>query len=164
MFTKIPLTVIGLAWLAGSAPSLADDCATVKRAMLNSGHTPHTAVITKTDAQGKKTVTRQIQTVDNKYVQLPDGKWYTMNIATKDLDDDTSEVQTCRGSGGIISGEVVYAVHLKLDGGVSEQTWWVSSNNLVVKTDGVVGGSHYTVEYDFAHVTPPANSTPLGGR
>jgi hypothetical protein len=64
-----------LAFAVLTAPALAHDCTTVKSAMLNSGHTPHSVLITKTDGQGKKSVTRQVQTVDNKYVQMPDGKW-----------------------------------------------------------------------------------------
>ena len=90
--------VISLAFAILTAPALADDCTTVKSAMLNSGHTPKSLTITKTDGQGRKTVTRQVQTVDNKYVQLPDGKWYAMNIAIKDLNDNLSGLLTCRRS------------------------------------------------------------------
>jgi hypothetical protein len=166
MFRETPRIGIALAFAAFSAPTPADECAALKSAMLHSGHTPHTAIITKTDAQGKQTVTRQVQTVDNKYVQLPDGKWYAMNIAIKDLDDNTSDLQTCRGLGSDrVSGEptVVYAAHMTL-GEVSEQKFWVSAQNLVVKSAGVNGGSHYTIEYDFAHATPPANALSMGGK
>jgi hypothetical protein len=150
-----------------TAPALADDCAPVKAAMLNSGHTPHTVTVTQTDGQGKKTATRQVQTVDNKYVQTPDGKWYAMNIAMKDLDDDTAAILTCHRSGSdSIGGEptAVYEVHMNLQGEISDQRLWVSSSNRVLKIEGVHEGIRYTTEYDFVHVTPPANAISMGGK
>ena len=159
--------LIALSLVILAAPVLADDCATVKTAMLNSGHTPHNVLVTKTDAQGKKTVTRQVQTVDNKYVQTPDGKWYAMNIAIKDLDDNTSGVQTCRHSGSEnVGGQstAVYEVHMNLEGVPSDNRVWVSAKNLVLKSEAVMQGVHYTTEYDFGHVTPPANAISMGGK
>jgi hypothetical protein len=159
------LVYLALALL--TAPAFADDCATLKSAMLNSGHTPHSVVVTRTDGQGKKTVTRQVQTVDNKYVQTPDGKWHAMNIAMKDLNDDLSEVQACRRSGSEnVSGEstAVYDVHMNLEGIISDNKIWVSSKNLVLRSEGVIEGAHYTTDYDFSHVTPPANAISMGGK
>jgi hypothetical protein len=156
-----------LAFAVLTAPALADDCTSVKSAMLNSGHTPKSVLITKTDGQGKKTMTRQVQTVDKKYVQTPDGKWYAMNIAIKDLNDDLSGVQTCRRSGNeSASGEstAVYDVHINIEGSISDSRIWVSSKNLILKSEGVIQGTHYTTEYDFGHVTPPANAIPMGGK
>jgi hypothetical protein len=156
-----------LKFAALSTPVLADDCAALRSAMLNSGHTSHTVIVTKTDGQGKKIVTRQIQTVDNKYVQMPDGKWFAMGIATKDLNDDTSSVISCRRiDSDSVSGEstAVYEVRLNLEGELSDQKWWMSSKNLILKTEGVVEGAHYTTEYDFAHATPPPNAVSLGGK
>ena len=167
MYIKNSRTLIALAFAVLAAPALADDCATVKSAMLNSGRTPHSLVLTQTDGQGKKTVTRQVQTVDNKYVQRPDGKWYAMNIAIKDLDDDLSGVLTCRRSAtDSVGGEatLVYEVHMNLEGQVSDQKIWVSSKNMIFKSEGVMQGAHYTTEYDFAHVTPPANAISMGGK
>jgi hypothetical protein len=154
---------IAFSALTGSA--LADDCATVKSAMLGTGRTPHSLILTKTDGQGKKTVTRQVQTVDNKYVQTADGKWHAMNIAIKDLDDDLTGVQTCRHSGSeSVSGQTaaVYDVHMNHDGDQSDAKIWVSSKNLILKSETVLEGGHYTTEYDFSHVTPPANAIPMG--
>jgi hypothetical protein len=159
------LTALALALLAAQA--IADDCARVKSAMLASGHTPHSVLITRTDGQGKKTVTRQVQTVDNKYVQMPNGNWYAMNIAMKDLDDNLSGVQTCRRSGSeSVKGEstAVYDVHLNLEASISDNRIWVSSKNLILKSEGVIEGAHYSTEYDFDHVTPPANALPMGGK
>jgi hypothetical protein len=156
-----------LAFALLTAPALADDCTSVKSAMLNSGHTPKSVLITKTDNQGKKTMTRQVQTVDNKYVQTPGGKWYAMNIAIKDLNDDLSGVQTCRRSGSeSVNGEstAVYDVHMNIEGSISDSRVWVSSKNLILKSEGVIQGAHYTTEYDFGHVTPPANAIRMGGK
>ncbi len=164
---KIHRILIALTFAALSTPAIADDCAALKSAMLKSGHTPHTVTLTKTDGQGKKIVTQQIQTVDNKFVQLPNGKWYSMGIATKDLNDDTSGVLACRRIGGeSISGEstAVYEVHTNIGGEVGDQKWWMSSANLILKTQGVTEGAHYTAEYDFAHAAPPPNAVPLGGK
>jgi hypothetical protein len=157
----------GLAFAVLTAPALADDCTTVKSAMLNTGHMPHSLVTTTTDGRGKKTVTRQVQTVDNKYVQTADGKWYAMNIAIKDLNNDLSGIQACRRSGSEgVSGEstAVYDVHLNLEGTISDNRIWVSAKNLILKSENVIAGTHYTTEYDFGHVTPPANAMPMGGK
>jgi hypothetical protein len=167
MYSNNSATLIALAFAVLTAPALADDCATVKSAMLNSGHTPHSVILTRTDGQGKTTVTRQVQTVDNKYVQRPDGKWYAMNIAIKDLNDDLSGVLTCRRSGtDSVGGEstVVYEVHMNLEGQVSDQKLWVSSKNMILKSEGVTEGARYATEYDFAHFTPPANAISMGGK
>ena len=123
MYIDNSRVVIALAFAVLTAPALADDCTTVKSAMLNSGHTPKSSSTTKTDGQGKKTMTRLVQTVDNKYVQTPDGKWYAMNIAIKDLDDNLSGVLTCRRSGSeSLSGAstAVYDVHMNLEGSISD--------------------------------------------
>jgi hypothetical protein len=156
---------IAFSFILLTAPALADDCAIVKGAMLGTGRTPHSLALTKTDGQGKKTVTHQVQTVDNKYVQTADGTWHAMNIAIKDLDDDLSGVQTCRRSGSeSLGGELtaVYDVHMNQDGDPSDAKIWVSSKNLVLKSETILKGGHYTTEYDFAHVTPPANAIPMG--
>jgi hypothetical protein len=167
MYIETPRALIALVFTVLTAPALADDCATVKSAMLNTGHTPHSLILTQTDGQGKKTVTRQVQTVDNKYVQTPDGKWYAMNISIKDLNNDLSGLLTCRRSGNdSASGEVtvVYEVHMNQEGNVTDQRIWVSSKNMVLKSEGTIEGTHYTTDYDFAHVTPPANAIPMGGK
>jgi len=54
MYIDTPRTLIALAFTVLTAPTLADECAPVKGAMLNSGHTPHTVILTRTDGQGKK--------------------------------------------------------------------------------------------------------------
>ena len=77
-------------------------------------------------------MTRQVQTVDNKYVQTAAGKWYAMNIAIKDLNDDLSGLLTCRRSGSeSVSGEstAVYDVHMNIEGSMKDQRVWVSSKN-----------------------------------
>jgi hypothetical protein len=167
MFIENSHVLIALAFGVLTAPALADDCTTVKGAMLNSGHTPHSVLITKIDGQGKKTVTQQVQTVDNKYVQLPNGNWYAMNIAIKDLNDDVSGVLTCRRNGSEnVSGEstAVYDVHMSIEGSISDTRVWVSSKSLILKSAGVIESAHYTTEYDFSHVTPPANAIAMGGK
>ena len=91
-----------------------------------------------------------------------------MNISIKDLNEDLSGVQTCRRSGSeSISGEaaVVYDVRMGPDGSPPmDGRVWVSSKNLILKSQGVVGGTRYTTEYDFANVTPPDNAQPMGGK
>jgi hypothetical protein len=167
MYIENSRLLIGLAFAVLTGPALADDCTAAKSAMLNTGHTPHSLVTTTTDGRGKMTVTRQVQTVGNKYVQTPDGKWYAMNIAIKDLNDDLSGVQTCRRSGSeSVSGEstAVFDVHLNLEGIISDSRIWVSAKNLILKSGYVIKGTHYTTEYDFGHVTPPANAIPMGGK
>jgi hypothetical protein len=167
MYIQNSRGLLALAFAVLGAPALADDCTTVKSAMLNTGHAPNSLLITKTDGQRKKTVTRQVQTVDNKYVQMPDGKWRALNIAIKDLHDDLPEVQTCRRSGSEnVGGEstTVYDVHMNIEGSISDGKVWVSSKNLILKSQRVIEGADYTVEYDFSHVTPPANAIPMGGK
>jgi outer membrane lipoprotein-sorting protein len=152
---------IALTFGVVTAPAVADDCSAVKSAMLNSGHTPKSVTVTKTDGHGTKTVTRQVQTVDNKYIQTADGKWYAMHIAIKDLNDDLSGVLTCRRTGAdSVSGEstTVYEAHVNMNDQASDQKLWVSSKNLILRSEGVIEGARYSTEYDFVHVTPPANA------
>jgi hypothetical protein len=40
----------------------------------------------------------------------------------------------------------------------------VSARNLILKSEAVIEATHYSTEYDFSHVTPPANAMPLGGQ
>lgn len=152
---------------AFSASALADDCPAARSAMLDTGHRPVSKTVTQTNSQGKQTVTREVQTETNKYVQTADGKWHSMNIAIKDLNDLSSAKLTCRRDGSdTVSGEptVVYAVHIDDEGTVKDMKIWVSSRNLILKAEGKNGASSYTVMYDFSHVVPPAGAIPLGGR
>jgi hypothetical protein len=161
------LVLIAFTLAAAAAPVFADDCVAARSAMLDSGHRPHTATTTKTDGQGKKTVTRQIQTVTNKYVQTPDGKWYAMNIAIKDLNDLDSAKLTCRRSGSdSVNGAsaTVYEVHMDNEGTVTDSKIWVSSSNLILKSESSVEGSRISTEFDFTHATPPANAIAMGGK
>jgi outer membrane lipoprotein-sorting protein len=167
MYSMSPRIVIALAITVLAAPAVADDCTTVKSAMLHTGHTPHSVLVTKTDGQGKKTFTRQVQTLDNKYVQMPTGKWFAMNIAMKDLNDDLSGVQTCRRSGSeSVGGDsaIVYDVHTNLEGSINDSRVWISSKNLILKSEGLVDGAHYTTAYDFSKVTPPPDAVSLGSK
>jgi hypothetical protein len=156
-----------LALVGFATASFADDCTAARSAMLNSGHTPKTATVTRIDGQGKKVVTRQVQTVTNKYVQTEDGKWYAMNIAIKDLNDDTDAKLTCRSGGhDSVNGEsaAVYEIQSDDAGSVSDNKIWVSPKNLILKAEAVIEGAHYTTDYDYTHVTPPANFTAMPGR
>jgi hypothetical protein len=153
---------------AFAGPALADDCASAaKGAMLNSGRTPVSVTMTKTDAQGKKTTTRQVQTATNKYVQTENGKWYAMNIAIKDLVDnlDTTKLACRRSGSDTLNGEAVttYEVQEDVDETLKDNKIWVSSRNLILKSEGNIEGAHYTLLYDYAHVTPPANAVSMGG-
>jgi hypothetical protein len=149
-----------------AVPALADDCAlAAKSAMLNSGHTPVTATTTKTDSQGKKSTTRTIQTLTNKYVQTENGKWYSMDISIKDLTDNTAKL-TCRRSGGdTVNGEpaATYEVQMGNDDAMNDRKIWISSKNLILKSEGSIEGAHYSTVYDYAHVTPPADAARMSG-
>jgi hypothetical protein len=157
----------GIALATVSAPAFADDCAAAKSAMLDSGHKPHSVTVTAIDAQGKQVVTRQVQTTTNKYVQTKDGKWYAMNIAIKDLNDNTDSVKKCSRVGNdAVNGEsaTVYVVSFDQAGAMMEQKIWISSKNLILKTEGNADGGRIVTAFDFSNVTPPANATPMGGR
>jgi hypothetical protein len=158
--------LIGIALATVSAPAFADDCAPAKSAMLDSGHKPHSVTVTSIDAQGKQVVTRQVQTATNKYVQTKDGKWYAMNIAIKDLNDNTDGIKTCSRVGSdTVNGEsaTVYAISFDQAGAMMEQKIWVSSKNLILKSEGNINGGRIVTSFDFSNVTPPANATPMGG-
>jgi hypothetical protein len=153
---------------AFAMPALADDCASAaKSALVNSGRTPVSVTIIKTDAQGKKSTTRTIQTVTNKYVQTASGKWYSMNIAIKDLIDDTKTTQvTCHRRGAdTVNGDPVATYEIQVaDGDVmNDSKIWVSSKNLITKSEGSMAGARYSSGYDYANVTPPTEATPMGG-
>jgi hypothetical protein len=40
---------------------------------------------------------------------------------------------------------------------------WVSSGNLITKSEGSMEGARYSAVYDYAHVTPPADAVRMGG-
>jgi hypothetical protein len=158
--------LIAMTLAALSAPALADDCAAAKSAMLDSGHKPHSVTVTSIDAQGKQFVTKQVQTATNKYVQTKDGKWYAMNIAIKDLNDNTDSVKTCSRVGSdTVNGEstTVYAINIDQAGMMLDQKIWVSSKNLILKSEGKMNGTRLVTTFDFSNATPPANATPTGG-
>jgi hypothetical protein len=169
MFNQTHRAFILTAISAFAVPALADDCApAAKRAVVNSGRTPVSITTTKTDSRGKMSATRTIQTVTNKYVQTASGKWYSMNIAMKDLIDDSKTTQvTCRHSGAdTVDGEPVATYEIHMDSGdiASDSKIWVTSRDLITKSEGSIGGARYRAVYDYAHVTPPAGATPMGGR
>jgi hypothetical protein len=153
---------------AFAMPALADDCATAaKSAMSNSGHTPKSSTTTATDSQGKSSTTRTVQTVADKYVQTPNGKWYSMGIAIKDLIDDVNTTKvTCRRSGAdTVNGEqaATFEIQMTADGVTADSKIWVSTKNLVLKLEGSNAGTRYVTTYDYAHVTPPADAVRMGG-
>jgi hypothetical protein len=153
--------------IAFAAPAPAVDCApAAKNAMSNSGHTPVSTITTQTDSQGKKSTTRTIQTVTNKYVQTANGKWYSMDISIKDLIDDLNTTKvTCRRSGGdTVNGApaTTYEIQVANDDVMDDSKIWVSSKNLVMKAEGSIEGARYSTVYDYAHVTPPANAARFG--
>jgi hypothetical protein len=168
MFHLAHRAVILTAVSAFSLPALADDCAiAAKGAMMNSGRTPVSTLTSGTDSQGRKSTTRTVQTVDDKYVQTNDGKWYSMGIAIKDLADDSQTTKVvCRSSGRDTANGVpatVYAIQIDDDEDMKENRIWVA-NNLIFKSETTVLGIHYTTLYDYSHVTPPADATPMGSK
>jgi hypothetical protein len=147
-------------------PALAQDCAVAARtAMLNSGRTPVSTMTSSTDAQGRKATTRTVQTVDNKYVQTKEGKWYSMGIAIKDLIDDAKTTKvTCQGSSRDTANGVaatVYAIQVDNDDSITQTRIWVA-DNLIFKSELTVQGTRYTTLYDYGHVTAPTGVTPMG--
>lgn len=169
MFSRLHRSLLFVGIFAFAVPALADNCASAaKSAMLNSGRTPVTITITKIDAQGRKTTTQQVQTVTNKYVQTENGKWYTMNIAIKDLTDNVdSTTLICHRSGSdTVNGQpaTTYEVQEDVDEVLKDNKIWVSSSNLILKSEGNREGVHFTLTYDYAHVTAPANAVSMGSR
>ena len=167
MYTTATGVLLAMAIAAMATPALAGDCAAAARsAMLTSGHQPRSLISTKTDAQGKQSVTRQIQTETDKFVQLPNGQWYSMGIAIKDLNDDTATMKlTCRSSASdLLNGEptVVYQLHTEVEGFVTDNKTWVSAKNLILKSETSEDGARISTLYDYGHVTPPANAKPMG--
>jgi hypothetical protein len=148
---------------AVAVPALADDCAIeAKAAMVHTGQTPVSTATSSTDAQGRKFTTRTVQTIDNKYVQTKEGKWYSMGIAIKDLIDDTKTAKvTCQGSSHDTANGVpatVYAIQVDEDEDIKQTRIWVA-NNLIFRS-----GCGDTTLYDYSHVTAPAGVTPMGTR
>jgi hypothetical protein len=135
--------------------------------MSNSGHTPVSTITTKTDSQGKESTTRTIQTLTNKYVQTENGKWHSVNISIKDLIDDLNTTKvTCRRSGGdTVNGEpaATYEIQAGNEDVMIDSKIWVSSKNLIMKSEGSIEGARYSTVYDYAHVTPPADAARIGG-
>ena len=170
MSSKIFRPLICISFVASAAPVLSADCDAAKSAMLLTARTPASLTITKTDAHGKKTVSRMVRTANVKYVQAASGKWYAMNISEKDLDYAgfaTAKYACHRSGGDAVNGEpaAVYAVHVENDGTVSDSKIWVNSKNLIVKSElSGEGGTIYSTVSDYAHVTVPANARAIGSK
>ncbi len=154
-----------------STPARADDCAQVDAAMKGAATTPYSSVITRTDMQGHPVTSRFVQTSTTKYVEVHD-KWMAMSISSKDLLDTLNEQRktakmTCgRVGSGPVNGQTatVYAVHTENQGTVSDSKLWISGQNLLLKSEIGVGGKQYVVVYDYSHVDPPKDATPVGVR
>jgi hypothetical protein len=169
MFNQAHQALLLMAIAAFATPALADDCATAaKNALVNSGRTPKSSVTTSIDAQGKKSTTRTVQTVTDKYVETVDGKWYSLGIAIKDLIDDVNTTKvTCRRSGSdTVNGEpaAVYEIQLSTEGDTNDAKLWVSSKSLVMKSEGSAEGTRFVTAYDYTHVTAPTGAVPMGGK
>lgn len=159
------LTALSFALLA--TPALADDCVAARSAIADTTHTPVSTTSTKTDAQGKQSVTRMIQTATHKYVQTASDGWDSLNISIQDLIDTLNATKlSCRRSGSdSVNGEpaAVYDVRMEQDGTISDTSIWVSSrSNLIMKAEQGAGGARHTTVYDYSHVTPPAGATEMG--
>jgi hypothetical protein len=169
MFNQAHRALILTALSAFAVPALADDCApAATSAVWNSANTPVSTTTTKTDSQGKNSTSRTIQTTTNKYVQSANGKWYSMNISIKDVMDERNTTKvTCRRSGrDTVNGEpaATYEVQVDKDAYMNDGKIWVSAKNLIMKSEGSIEGACYSTVYDYAHVTPPADAAPMGGK
>ena len=167
MFLPSRFLWTGIAIAAISTVAHADDCTAIKSAMLESGHKPRTVTVTSADAQGKQVVTQQIQTETNKYIQTRDGQWHVMNIAIKDLNDNTDTVKQCSRLGSErVNGEstTTYTLSYDTSGAMMEQKIWVSSKNLILKSEGKVNGGKVETTMDYSTPKPPANAIPMGGK
>jgi hypothetical protein len=160
-------SILAIAFALSAIPALADDCSVAaKNAMLATAQKPVSTMTTMTSAQGKQSVSRTVQTQTNKYVQRENGEWYSMDIGIKDLIDDSKSTKViCKRSGtDMVNGQPATFYELQIDeeGINSEIKMWVSSQNLILKTEGNPGNLHYTTLYDSVHVTPPANAKRMG--
>ncbi len=159
-----------LALCAAAAPALADDCATVNAALMQTAKTPYSETITRTVA-GKQIVSHMVQTPSVKYVES-NGRWVSMNITSKDLIDTMNEQMktakmTCHRVGAeTVNGlpAAIYTVHVENQGSVSDSKLWISPQNLEVKSEMQVNGMKFSVLLDYSHVQPPANAKPLGAK
>lgn len=164
---SVSLLLFAAAFAAFAAPAFADDCVAVRSAMMTVATTPYTTTVTKTDGQGKKTVSQAIQTATTKYVQSH-GKWYAMNISENDLLDTlkTTKMSCQRIGTDSANGlpAVIYKVHRDNDGTLLDEKTWISAKGLPLKSEGQVDGSTYEALYDFTRAQPPAGARPLGSR
>ena len=168
VFGTVPRTAISIAFALSAIPALADDCAVAaKSAMVATAQKPLSTVTTMTSAQGKQSVTRTVQTETNKYVQTESGEWYSMDMAIKDLIDNSKSTKVvCKRSGtDMVNGHpaIVYELQIDTEGTIMENKMWVCSQNFILKSEGNFGTSHYTTVYDSSHVTPPANAKRMAG-
>jgi hypothetical protein len=159
------VTVLTFAIL--SAPALADECSS---AMLASAQKPVSMQATETDAHGKQKQMRMVQTANTVYILDENGQWKSMSATLKEKYDATvgelkTSKTTCQrvGSDSVNGASTtVYAVHVDNEGSISDNKIWVAANQLVLKSDSLIEGTRYVSVYDYAHLTPPANATPVG--
>ena len=135
--------------------------------MMTSAKTPFTTTISKTDGQGRKTVSQVIQTATSKYVQSH-GKWYAMSISENDLLDTLKATKmTCLRIGtDSANGQpaVIYWVHRENEGTFLDEKTWISAKGLPLKSERQMDGSTYESMYDFTHAEPPASAKPVSSK
>ncbi len=161
-----------LAVLAVSTPpASAGDCAPVVAASLATAGKPYSTTVTRTGKDGKQAVTHTVATMTATYVEVH-GKWRSMSISSQDRIDTFNELMqsakfSCEPAGtDSVNGQAANVYNLTMDneGTVSKDKLWISADQLILR-------AHYQSEenpdpidsvYDYSHVEPPADSTPVG--
>jgi hypothetical protein len=160
------LAATGVA-LCLASPGRADDCASVKAAMLEAVRTPHTITINRTK-NGKPVTNRMVQTKDAKYIEL-NGKWRSLPYSAEDLREmekslNESTLTCARVGSDSVDGKIatVYTVHVKNEDAESDSKVWLGADARPLKSESNLDGEVSSSIYDFSHADAPADAMPIG--
>lgn len=152
-------------------PALAGDCAPVIAAALAIAGKPYSTTMTRTGKDGQPAISHMVQTMTASYIETH-GKWHSMAISSQDRIDNFNETMQiakmiCDVVGSdSVNGQAatVYDLAVENDGAVSKDKLWISAEQLILRAQYQSQDTPGPIDsvYDYTHVEPPADSTPIG--
>lgn len=163
-------SVLVVAFLCATAawPARADDCATLLNAMITQAGNPYAANVTM-DVPGQPPRTlRTIYVHETIYTEL-NGKWRFLPMASKDMigkirDAAKASKESCHLQGvDKVNGRPakLYITHVENNGAASDHKLWVMDGKIMKSEAQLAGGMHLVTVFDYSHIAPPADATPI---
>jgi outer membrane lipoprotein-sorting protein len=165
MGNLIGLISLGSLLAASSVPVLADECATVKEAIIAQTKVPYASTVVMTQAGAPLTTGQTVTLGDKLYIQV-NGAWQsTPRNAQEEIDkmNAAAKTGTCiHESDETVNGESVgvFTLRYKTPHSESNNRLWISkATGLPVKTEAVLtGGMTISITFRYDNVRLPAGA------